>query len=128
MKRLWLIASVLVISGCSALQTKPAEDQVSERAALRHQLMLKQDMDGAYKFMSAGYRSMNSLEDYKRSYAAVHAWRDLKIRLVECVDDVCKLKTELVYDQGRLLSRFQAKSESLMTGVLNEIWIKEGGR
>jgi hypothetical protein len=80
--------------------------------------MIKDDLDGAYAFMSPGSRSVTSLEKYKANTRR-GAFRAAKIESVTCEVDVCMVKLLVTYDHLRM--------KGITTPVL-ESWIIDGSQ
>ena len=90
---------------------------VVDRAQQRWNALLKRDMDGAYRFISPGGRSLMSVEDY-RPRVNTGFWRGAKVKEATCETETCDV-TVLV--------------DMLVEGVkftnpVKETWILDAGK
>jgi hypothetical protein len=90
---------------------------VTERINARWDLLIKGDLDGAYKFLSAGSQEAMSLKVYKAKVKP-GMWREVKIDSMNCDAEICQAKMTLTYDH-RLMKGVQTPFE--------ETWILEKG-
>jgi len=101
--------------------TTPAEKKaasVKERAQLRWDALIKDDIPAAYAYLSPASRDVLTVEQYKAKTPR-GTFKAASVDSVECEAELCKVKLRLTYDHAR------------MKGVvtpLNEIWILERGQ
>ena len=93
------------------------ERQVSARAQLRWNALLKRDTDGAYQFISPGGRSLLSMEQY-RPRVNTGFWRGAKVKEASCAAETCDV-TVLV-DMTVEGVKF--------TNPVKETWILDAGK
>jgi hypothetical protein len=87
-----LVCSVLVLSACEK------SESIEERATARWDVLLSGDMTAAYEYLSPGYRSSVSLEQYQRSLLTRQVgWNSADYIESECVEDSCKVKISIDY-------------------------------
>lgn len=117
--------AVVAAAGCATTPpaTAPGTPEarqalVSGRVQARWDAMIKDDLDGAYAFMSPGSRSVTSLEKYKANTRR-GSFRAAKIESVTCEADVCTVKLQVTYDHPRM--------KGITTPVV-ESWIIDGGQ
>ena len=119
------LAAVLVaasLAGCASMSGKdmaPEAKQalVTERINARWDLLIKGDLDEAYKFLSAGSQEAMSLKVYKAKVKP-GMWRAVKVDSMDCEAEICQVKMTLTYDH-RLMKGVQTPFE--------ETWILEKG-
>lgn len=119
------LAAVLVaasLAGCASMAGKdmaPEAKQalVTERINARWDLLIKGDLDEAYKFLSAGSQEAMSLKVYKAKVKP-GMWRAVKVDSMDCEAEICQVKMTLTYDH-RLMKGVQTPFQ--------ETWILEKG-
>ena len=106
----------LAMAGCAALQPRPAEEVVKEKAQARWDALVKGDIKAAYAFMSPGSRSVITPEGYEASIRKGF-WKSAVVEKVECSSpQSCDAIATIEYEYlGR-----RTKTP------LRETWIKEG--
>ena len=97
--------------------TDAATQQVTARAQLRWNALLKGDMAVAYQFISPGGRSLMSLEQYRPRVNAGF-WRGAKVKEASCAAETCDV-TVLV-DMTIEGVKF--------TNPIKESWILDAGK
>ncbi len=104
-------------AGASPRSTDAAAQQVTARAQLRWNALLKGDMAVAYQFISPGGRSLMSLEQY-RPRVNTGFWRGAKVKEASCAAETCDV-TVLV-DMTIEGVKF--------TNPIKESWILDAGK
>ena len=104
-------------AGASPRSTDAAAQQVTARAQLRWNALLKGDMAVAYQFISPGGRSLMSLEQY-RPRVNIGFWRGAKVKEASCAAETCDV-TVLV-DMTIEGVKF--------TNPIKESWILDAGK
>jgi len=91
-----VIVTLLLVSACVA--TRPAEQVLEERAMARWNALLNDDLTGAYAYLSPGYRSSVSVNNYQRGLLLKKViWNDAEYIESECAKTTCKVKISLKY-------------------------------
>lgn len=104
------------LAGCAALQPKPAEQVVKERAQARWDALLKGDTKAAYAYMSPGSRSIITAEAYDASIRKGF-WKSAVVEKVECSSpQSCEALATIEYEYLKQRTKTP----------LREAWIKEG--
>ena len=120
---LFLPCSLLLLSACAT--TMKAESGVEERAKQRWELLLSGDLDGAYEYLSPGYRSSVSSLQYQRSLLLMRiSWTGAEYIESECEEITCKVKISLGYAlHGALpgVKKFEGKQ------TVEESWLLVDG-
>ncbi len=118
------LLTMALLAGCASMAKTP-EESVTQRAQERLALYMKGEYSEAYEYLSPGYRSSVSLNEYQRKVLAQPmSWEDAKVVASDCSENSCKLKISLdivVYGAVPGANRFKTKS------VMTENWIKSGG-
>lgn len=116
---LLLSFSLLLISACAT--TMSAESKVEERAMARWQALLSDDLAGAYGYLSPGFRSSVSSNQYQRSILRKQVrWTDARYIKSECSETACKVSISIdftVYGALPGVSSFES------TQPVEESWI-----
>jgi len=111
--------SLLLISACAT--TMSAESIVEERAMARWQALLSDDLEGAYGYLSPGFRSSVSSNQYQRSILRRQVrWTDARYTKSECSETACKVSISIdftVYGALPGVSSFES------TQPVEESWI-----
>jgi hypothetical protein len=98
-----LLCSLLLLSACATTaETKAAS--IEERASARWNSLLSGDLQGAYEFLSPGFRSSVSSLQYQRSILQNRVqWTAARYIESDCTETACKVKISLGYTlQGGL--------------------------
>jgi len=107
---------VAVLGGCAALDSRPPEEVLKERAQLRWDAMVKSDFKAAYQYLSPGSRAVLTPEGYA-SGLKTGFWKGAAVDRVICDrPDVCDAVMTIEYE-------FRG---SRIKTPLKETWIKEG--
>lgn len=114
-----LIFSLLVLSACEK------SESIEQRATARWNVLLSGDMTAAYEYLSPGYRSSVSLEQYQRSLLTRQVgWNSADYIESECVEDSCKVKISIDYSvRGALPGVKEFKGVQ----KVEESWVRVNG-
>ena len=115
-----LCCSLLLLSACAT--TMRAEDTIESRTMARWDAVLSGDLDGAYGFLSPGYRSSVSSVQYQKSLLLKQVqWSKATYTGSECTETTCKVKISLDYTVYGALAGVKS-----FTGVeiIEESWVK----
>lgn len=117
---------VLVLAGCATTMSQPPEEAVKARAQERLDLILAEDFVAAYEFLSPGYRSGVSLNDYQRRMLRQRMqWNGARAGASDCSEDACKVRISIDYTiYGALpgVGSFESKAAS------TEDWVRVNGQ
>jgi len=117
------LTALSLLPGCAGMGKTP-EQQVTERAQERLDLFVAGDFAQAYEYLSPGYRSSVTLQEYQRKSAAQPiAWSDAEVAASDCTENTCKLRISVeivVFGAVPGASRFETRS------AVDENWIKSG--
>lgn len=120
---------LLVLTACSAFQPKDDATVVAERSQARMDALKTADFEGAYAFMSPGYRSTNTLERFKASYAGgVVRLESASVSDVQCEEDACVLQVKASYFYRGKQQALKGGKPLLLDRVNEERWIKTDGQ
>ena len=118
-----LVCSLLLLGGCAT--TAPKESDVERRATERWQALLSDDIEGAYDFLSPGYRSSVSRVQYTRTILLKQVgWTSADFIESDCAETACKVKISLgyiVYGGVPGVTSFEGKQE------IEESWVLADG-
>lgn len=123
--RLMLLTVILGMSACAVMQPQTDEEQVLVLAEKRQAALLKHDFNQAYKYMSPGYRQLNTIEQFTSNYAGVYSWVSSNVLDATCEEDLCKVNVEVQIDLGLMQNtRGPAAEKFLIPRVNQETWLK----
>lgn len=126
MKKLGLLVCMLWLGGCSSLMPGSSdkgtpEEIVAERALQRYQAMMAGDYRKAYKFMTPGYRVLNTLEDFQKSNIGVAQWGEVEIGRVTCSENDCRAGVSFEYRREGVTRRGTGPTGGAVRDVWNQI-------
>lgn len=127
LSRIFLLATIVGISACAGIQHKTDDERVLALAEKRQAALLKQDFAGAYKFMSPGYREVNSLRKFTSNYLGVHSWDSSRVYKTVCEEDICTVYVEVQFDASMLMGAAGHRTtdgKMLLPRVSKETWVK----
>lgn len=113
-----------LIAGCAGMQARNVPVEV--RAQQRWDALLAQDYETAYEFLSPGYRSTVSLENYKLAVLArTVKWTGAEVvRPMDCDENRCTMLMKIDY---MYRSRLPGVGAYGMAQGAEEQWIKLDG-
>ncbi len=126
LSRIGLLTMVLGVSACSVLQPKTDDERVFTLAEQRQAALMKHDFETAYKYMSPGYRELNSIKQFIGSNEGVYSWVSSKVDKASCDEDMCKVFVEIEFDARALMGGVgKPSSESMILPRVNrETWVR----
>jgi hypothetical protein len=87
---------LLCLSACAT--TSKSESSLEMRAMERWDALLSGNLDGAYQYLSPGYRSSVSSMQYQRSVLANRVkWTDASYIESDCTENTCNVRISLEY-------------------------------
>lgn len=110
------VGSSAPVAAASSPEAKEA--LVRERATARWALLIKDDLDAAYGFLSPGSRESVTLARFKANFRR-GAFREAKVDSVTCDGDACVAKLYVTYDHVKMKG---------ITTPISESWIVDGGQ
>ena len=126
LRKLLLMAlgcSALLLSACATTSQKT--DDIEARATQRWNLVLTGDLAGAYEYLSPGYRSSVSSEQYQRSILLNKVkWKDARYIESNCTETVCKVKISIDY---ALYGALPGVKSFEGTQAVEESWVLSDG-
>lgn len=115
-----------VLAGCASTGSGSSSEveSAAERAQQRWDLLIAGDYAGAYEYLSPGYRSSTSLNNYQRRLLLRRvSWKTAEVLESNCTGDRCEVKIGLNYAVNKPLpgvSSFDGRSEDVETWVRTE--------
>ena len=113
--RLVLTGLAVAVTACAALDRRPPEQVVKEKAQARWDALVKGDTKAAYEYLSPGYRSFTTLEQYDKAVNK-NFWTSVVVHDAVCTADSCEVHGTMTYDA------FGKRT----TSPYKEKWIREG--
>ena len=109
--------SVLAVSGCAVLKSKPPEQIVKARAQARGDALVKGKVEAAYGYLSPGSKAVRTVDGY-RNEIKVGFWAAATVEQVQCgSEDSCEAQVSIEY---------KARGLRVKT-PLTETWIRQQG-
>ena len=75
---------VTVLGGCSALQPKPPEEIIADRAMAQVRHLMDRDYDSALTYVVPSYQSSARAQFYQAEFVGSASWIDASVRWVKC--------------------------------------------
>lgn len=85
---------VMGLSGCSS---PSPEEEAGRRALERWQVLIQGDTERAYRYLSPGYRKVNSLELYRARIGSAVQWKEASLGDISCAEKVCEVTVNIRY-------------------------------
>ncbi|MBN8885876.1 MAG: hypothetical protein J0I77_09170 [Rudaea sp.] len=116
--------SLFAIAGCSK---KDPADLVRERALERWDLLAGRHAIKAYDYLSPGYRTTHTLEQYVAFIATARLqWKSAKIESVQCDEDACT--AHLIVTSAIPGSLLRVPKDIEHSGPVTERWVRSDGQ
>ena len=110
------LGGAVLVSGCAALDSRPAPEIVKERSQARWNGMVSGEIAKTYEYLSPTARKTLKLEDYAASVRRGF-WKAVTVDKVECDSaEVCEVSVTVEYDHK------MGRNKS----PLKETWVREG--
>ena len=111
---------VMLIAACAT--TTPESADIEYRAQARWDTLLSGDLNGAYQYLSPGYRSSVASDEYQRAVLTQKVrWTKAKYIKSDCLTNTCKVEILLDYS---LVSPFQGVRKFNGQQTIIENWVK----
>jgi hypothetical protein len=121
----WTIVGcvVLLVAACSP---QGPQQTLEERAQARWDLLLERDFEGAWAYMTPGFRETTPAFDYAVDAARRPVrWLSAAVSGKECEEDVCKISVLVEY---RAPGAPSGMSEIQLSRTIEETWIRLDGQ
>jgi len=119
-----LMCSLVLLSACATPVSK--ENQIEKRVTERWDTIFSGDLAGAYEFLSPGFRSSVSSQQYQRSLLMQNVqWTSAEYMQSECEETTCVARVSVgftVYGALRGVKSFDG------TQILEESWVLADGQ
>jgi hypothetical protein len=115
--------SLLLLSACAT--TTRTEKSIEKRATERWNAVLSEDLTGAYEYLSPGYRSSVTLNQYMRSILLMRVkWTGARYVKSVCTETTCKVEISIDYV---LYGVLPGVSSFNGTQIVQENWVLSDG-
>lgn len=120
-------SSLLLIMALAACATSGKQESlIGQRAQQRWDLLLAEDYDGAYRYLSPAYRSSVSSTQYQRRLLLQKVrWTGARYIDSECLENSCKVRISLDYSLRKALPGVPSYDG---TQEVDEQWVKSEGQ
>lgn len=124
MKRLIVLALIILLPGCAMLQPRPAEEVVAERALERWAAIAERDFATAYEYLSPGAKQLQSEGAYaEQMRRSMVRWNGAEVTDVSCDETRCEVRVEIAVT---VIGALQGARRVNTTAPANETWLKSG--
>lgn len=114
-RRTALAGLAIAIAGCAAIETKPKEEVVKQRAQARADAMVAGDYKAVFEFYSPVARQTMKYESFVQN-VQLGTWKGATIDKVQCSsEELCQV--DLTIDYAHRMGRFK--------GPVRQSWLKE---
>lgn len=117
-----MILGVLGLQGCATLDQGPPEQVVTQKANQRWKALVAENWTQAYGALVPSYRSVHSVDDFRKSFAMSVRWVDGEVVSAACEEAKCTLRVKVT----TLLPFARRPGETISTHV-DETWLLESG-
>ena len=129
-----LIVSSSLLAGCAVnvpgvtsagtASYVKAEDAVKSRAQKRIDLLMANNYEGAYAYLTPSYRALNNTESYRNRFCSGAKWVNPQVHSVKCEDaERCKVTVTL-----GVLVVAQGFGTKPIDSTMFETWLLEDGQ
>lgn len=129
-----LIVSSSLLAGCAVnvpgvtsagtASSVKAEDAVKSRAQKRIDLLMANNYEGAYAYLTPSYRALNNTESYRNRFGSGAKWVNPQVHSVKCEDaERCKVTVTL-----GVLVVAQGFGTKPIDSTMFETWLLEDGQ
>jgi len=118
------ICAALLLSACAATGKKT--ETIEERVNGRWAALLGNDIEGAYKYLTPGYRTSVSLQQYQRTLENRRVkWTSAKYVKSNCDESTCAVQVNVGFTVSGALPGVKSMSSSQYT---DETWVLVDGK
>lgn len=126
---LTFVAVLMALSGCAALDSRPPEERVEERALAQATALLNEDYEEALQYVVPSYRSGDRARFYAAHYSGASFWTDVQVRWVRCDEvpepDRCSVRIWIFNNPPIVAGRSNPRGQASDVPVSWETtWIK----
>lgn len=127
---LTILLAVMVLGGCSGLQSRPPEEIIAERALAQARHLINRDYDSALGYVTPAYQESARAKFYEAEFVGAASWIDASVRWVKCDEalqaDRCDVR---VWVYGSLPSSGRAGSArgDDVPWSWDTVWVKLDG-
>ena len=113
---------VVVVAGCSP---QGPSESVEDRAQARWDLLLERDFEGAWAYMTPGFRETTNQYDYARDMAGRPIrWLSATVSGKNCEEDICNISILVEY---RAVGAPSGMGQMRLSRTISETWIRLDG-
>ena len=116
--------NVPVVTSAGTASSVKAEDAVKSRAQKRIDLLMANNYEGAYAYLTPSYRALNNTESYRNRFGSGAKWVNPQVHSVKCEDaERCKVTVTL-----GVLVVAQGFGTKPIDSTMFETWLLEDGQ
>lgn len=128
------VSTSLLVAGCAVnapgaigiatTSSVKAEDAVKSRAQKRIDLLMANNYEGAYTYLTPGYRALNNAESYRNRFGSGAKWVNPQVNSVKCEEtERCRVTVKL-----GILVAAQGFINKPVDSTMVETWLLEDGQ
>ena len=124
------LLTMLAFGGCSALQSRPPEEIIADRALVQARHLINRDYDLALTYVVPSYQGGARAQFYEADFIGSSSWIDASVRWVKCGEvpqtDRCEVR---VWIYGSLPSsgRYNSARGDDVPWSWDTVWVKIDG-
>ena len=112
------------VTSAGTVSSVKAEDAVSSRAQKRIDLLMANNYEGAYAYLTPAYRALNNAESYRNRFSGCAKWVNPNVNSVKCEEtERCKVTVKL-----GILVAAQGFINKPVDWTMVETWLLEDGQ
>lgn len=128
--RFLLVLMTISLASCAAMQPRPPEEVVGERALAQAQALIDQDYDKALSFTTPAYQAGARASLYRANYNGASFWTVAEVAWVKCdaVPDPERCEVRLwIYGKFPRAGRYSSQLGESVPISRDHTWIKLDG-
>lgn len=121
------VALLLLLSGCAALSSKPAQEIVEQRATEQMNAFLALDYEKAFTYMTPNYQAERKIHGFGSDFAGLVDLLAFEIRRIDCEEERCTLTVSRTQKLPATV-RLPGQDDFPFKTATQQTWIKVKGQ
>lgn len=125
------LVAAMALSGCSALQSRPPEEIIADRALAQARHLINRDYDSALTYVVPSYQSGARAKFYEAEFAGAANWIDASVRWVKCgeAEQAARCDARLwIYGSSPFSGRYNSARGDDVPWSWDTVWVKIDGQ
>lgn len=115
--------AIVAMAGCAAIDKKPPEEAVRDRAQQRVAWLMAGELEKSYALASPGYRATHTILQYQKDFGGVVMWKAAVPGEIECL--ALPGASEPTKCQVKMMITYRARGMGWdQTTAVPETWIR----